>query len=179
MKYLTIFHLISSVCKNKNVSCVLIGGFALNHYKVSRQTADVDFLITNDDYKKIAPLLEEEGYEQEYVQEVFVRFTAQKSNLMNLDFMFVDKQTLDAIIHDGKEVIVAEQKCIVPSVHHLIALKLHAIKNNPKAREFKDFLDIGDLIRTNKIDINDSEFKNLCLQYGTEELYKKIVSWVA
>lgn len=42
----TIFHLISEIFKKNNVNSVLIGGFAVNYYKVTRQTADIDFLIT-------------------------------------------------------------------------------------------------------------------------------------
>ena len=53
MKYPTVFHLISTVVDKADVHCVLIGGFAVNYYKVTRQTADVDFLITENDFKKI------------------------------------------------------------------------------------------------------------------------------
>ena len=42
----SVFHLISDATESEGVSCVLIGGFAINHYRVTRQTADVDFLIT-------------------------------------------------------------------------------------------------------------------------------------
>jgi len=174
MKYSTIFHLISSVCSQRNISCVLIGGFAVNYYKVTRQTADVDFLITKDDYDKILNLLEEEGFKQDYAQEVFARLTTEKSYLMDLDFMFVDKETLDKIIKEGKHITIDGEKFIVPSLLHLIALKLHAIKYNPKIREYKDLADIIELIRMNKIDTRGSEFKSLCLKYGTEELYNKI-----
>ncbi|MBI5144707.1 MAG: nucleotidyltransferase family protein [Candidatus Omnitrophica bacterium] len=178
MKYPTVFHLISTVCKKINVPCVLIGGFAVNYYKVTRQTADVDFLITKDGYKEILSLLEAEGLKEDYTQEVFARLTTEVPYFMDLDFMFVDKETLDKIIKDGKMVEIAEQKFIVPCLNHLIALKLHAIKHNPKTREFKDFLDIAELIKVNKVDIKSDEFKGLCLKYGTEELYNKILDWV-
>lgn len=177
MKYPTIFHLISAVCRKQKVSCVLIGGFAVNYYKVSRQTADVDFLITKDGYEKILSLLEAEGLKQDYIQDVFARLTPDKSHLMDVDFMFVDKEIIDKISKAGKMAEIAGQKFIVPSLNHLIALKLHAIKSNPKIRELKDFLDIGELIKVNKVDIKNEEFKNLCLKYGTEELYKKILDW--
>ena len=39
----SVFHLISDFTHEQCVPCVLIGGFAVNHYRVSRQTADVDF----------------------------------------------------------------------------------------------------------------------------------------
>ena len=178
MKYPTVFHLISSVCSSKNISLCLIGGFAVNYYKVTRQTADVDFLITKNDYDKILSLLEEEGFKQAYAQEVFARLTTEKSYLMDLDFMFVDRETLDKIIREGKQISIAGRKFIVPCLLHLIALKLHAIKYNPKIREYKDLTDIIELIKINKIDARGDEFKNLCLKYGTEGLYHKILEKV-
>ena len=178
MKYPTIFHLISSVCSSKNISLCLIGGFAVNYYKVTRQTTDVDFLITKNDYDKILSLLEEEGFKQDYAKEVFARLTAEKLYLMDLDFMFVDKETLDKITREGNQISIAGRKFIVPCLFHLIALKLHAIKYNPKIREYKDLSDIIELIKINKIDTRSNKFKNLCLKYGTEGLYHKILEKV-
>lgn len=175
MKYPTLFHLISAIFDKADISCVLIGGFAVNYYKVTRQTADVDFLITKNDFKKISGLLEDEGYKQDHTQEVFTRLKSNKLYLMDLDFMFVDKDTLNKIIKDGKGINIAEQKFIVPSLNHLIALKLHSIKYNPKIRENEDLPDIINLIRVNKVKVKSDEFKNLCLKYGTEELYNKVL----
>jgi len=178
MKYPTIFHLISAVFDKGGVTGILVGGFAVNYYKVTRQTADVDFLITEEDFGRISSLLEKEGYEQDYRQKVFVRLKADKLYLMDLDFMFVDKETLDKIIKEGKQISIAGQRFIVPSLMHLIALKLHSIKYNPRLRENKDLSDIVDLLRINKIKVKNNEFKNLCLKYGTEELYNKILERV-
>lgn len=168
--------MISALIKEKSIPCVLIGGFAVNHYKVTRQTADVDFLTTRDDYHKISALLRKEGFEEDYAQEVFVRLTTEKPYLMDVDFMFVDKDTLDKIAKKGKQVEIVDQKFIIPCLNHLIALKLHAIKYNPKIREFKDLLDIVDLIKKNRVNVKEKEFKDMCLKYGTPELYNKIVS---
>ncbi len=175
MKYPTLFHLISGIFNEKDISAVLIGGFAVNYYKVTRQTADIDFLITKDDFEKISGLLEQEGYARNDNHEVFTKLESTKGYLMDVDFMFVDKETLEKVIKDSKEVMIAKQKFKVPSLNHLIALKLHSIKYNPKLREYKDFPDIMGLIRINKIDVKRDEFKELCLRYGTEELYKRII----
>jgi len=175
MKYPTIFHLISDIIHKTKTNCVLIGGFAVNYYKVTRQTADVDFLITKDDFEKILILLEKEGFKQEYAQKVFAQLKSEKSYLMDIDFMFVNKKTLDRIIKEGKEISIAGQKFIIPCLNHLIALKLHALKYNPKIREYKDFLDIVELIKMNEVNIKTNEFRNLCLKYGTEELYNRIL----
>lgn len=175
MRYPTIFHLISAISTQTNAHCVLIGGFAVNHYKVTRQTADVDFLITQDDFKKMLTLLESQGYKLDYSQEVFARLRGNRLYLMDLDFMFIDKETLDKIIHDGKEINIAGQKFLVPSLMHLIALKLHSLKSNLKIREYKDLPDIVALITANRLKASSKEFKELCLKYGTEDLYHKIL----
>jgi len=178
MPYPTIFHLISAITNKEGVRCVLIGGFAVNYYKVTRQTIDVDFLTTKEDFNKISDLLKKAGFELGYAQEVFTRFKGPDHYLMDIDFMFVDKETLDKIIKDSKETFIAKQKFIVPSLNTLIALKLHAIKYNQKLRVHKDFPDIINLIRVNKVNYKSKEFRELCLKYGTEELYNKILSEV-
>jgi hypothetical protein len=157
---------------------VLIGGFAVNHYKVTRQTADADFLITKEDFERVLVLLEKEGLRKDYSQEVFARLAADKQYLLDVDFMFVDKDTLEKIIKDGEKTSISGKDFIVPSLYHLIALKLHAIKYNPKIREYKDLADIVELIRANKLAVGDAEFKQLCFKYGTPELYDKIVKGV-
>ncbi|MBU4306199.1 MAG: hypothetical protein KJ893_11400 [Candidatus Omnitrophica bacterium] len=178
MNYSTIFHLISELSNKSGVSCVLIGGFAVNYYKVTRQTLDVDFLITKDDFNKISVELEKAGFKLEDVRDVFARFTGNEYYLMDIDFMFVDSGTLEKIIKSGREIFIARQKFIVPSLNNLIALKLHALKYNQKMREYKNLPDIINLIRANDVDYRSEEFRELCLKYGTEELYKKIIEGV-
>ena len=94
---------------------------------------------------------------------------------MDLDFMFVDKETMEKIIKDGKETSIAKQKFIVPSLFHLIALKLHSIKSNPSLRKTRDLPDIIELVKVNKIDVKKKDFRKICLMYGTEELYSEIL----
>lgn len=36
-------------------------------------------------------------------------------------------------------------------------------------------LDIIELIKVNKVDVKNAEFKELCLKYGSEEFYQKIL----
>ena len=170
----SVFHVISDLTKQEGVPCVLIGGFAVNHYRVTRQTADVDFLITKEDFGKIAGLLEKAGYKKILSQENFAQLKSSQLSLLDVDFMFVDEETLKKIIKEGQGLKIAGQKFIVPSLHHLIALKLHSIKHNPKIRFSKDWPDIMNLVRINDVDVKEKKFKELCLKYGTEEIYQKI-----
>lgn len=178
MKSTTIFHLIREIANEAGVSFVLIGGFAVNYYKVTRQTLDIDFLITKEDFDKISGPLEKSGFKLEDIKDVFARFSGNKYYLMDIDFMFVDAETLKKIVNDGKEISIAKQKFLVPSLENLIALKLHSVKYNQKSREYKDLPDIINLIKMNNVNCKTKKFHELCLKYGTEELYKKIVKGV-
>ncbi|MBL7198396.1 MAG: nucleotidyltransferase [Candidatus Omnitrophica bacterium] len=173
--YKSAFHLISDISKKTGISCILIGGFAVNYYKFTRQTADIDFLITRNDFEKISGLLEKVGYKKDFSQDVFVGLKSNKLYLMDIDFMFVDRETLDKIIKDGKGIDIAKHKFIIPSLNNLIALKLHSLKYNFKLRQARDIPDIVSLIKINKMDVKDEGFRKLCLTYGTEEIYDKIL----
>ena len=155
---------------------VLIGGFAVNYYKYARQTADVDFLIKNEDFQRILGLLEAAGYKLDYSQEVFARLICAKDPLlMDIDFMFVDEETLSKIIKDSKKVNIAGCEFRVSSLEHLIALKLHAVKYNLKIRLARDIPDVISLIRINKVDAKSEKFKELCLKYANQEIYQNII----
>lgn len=134
MKYPTIFHLISAEFKKAKVLHILIGGFAVNYYGVSRQTADADFLIAQEDIDKATEILKKAGYKEGLGQRgVFVKLEESKSYLLDIDFVLVDKETLDGILKEGKIFKISGKTFIVPSLNHLIALKLHSIKFNPLA----------------------------------------------
>ena len=171
----SIFHLISDLTKKEGVSCILIGGFAINYYRVTRQTADVDFLITKDDFDKIIPILEKAGYKRDLIQENFAQLKSTQLSLLDVDFMFVDQDTLTKFLNESQEIEIAKQKFLVPSLDHLIALKLHSIKYNQKLRLTRDLPDIINLIRINDVDFKSNNFKKLCLKFGTDEIYNKIL----
>ena len=44
--------------------------------------------------------------------------------------------------------------------------------------ELKDLGDIVEIIRNNSSEINDSELESICLRYGSEGVYKKILEAV-
>jgi len=171
----SVFHLIAEVTKKEGLPCLLIGGYAVNYYKVSRQTGDVDFLITRKDFDKISSVLRKAGYKEMIVQDNFAQFESTRISLQDVDFMFVDEDTLDKILKDSQKIKLVKKDFLVPSLNHLIALKLHAIKGSPKLRLIKDLPDIINLIRVNKIAFEKREFKELCLKYGTEEIYNRIL----
>ena len=174
MDYAKAFHIVAKASKRSSVPCVLIGGFAINFYKVTRSTLDIDFLITQEDLLKIKDALLAAGYTEDFATDVAIRFSNKKEAL-DIDFMIVDGETRKKIIEDGKKTEVVGEKLIIPSIDHLIALKLHAIKYNQKNRIWKDLPDVIRLIKMNNIDCKKKAFKELCLRYGTSEIYQTIL----
>lgn len=166
---------ISAVLEKGNVPHILIGGFAVNAYEVSRFTGDVDFLIDEVDYPKAVEVLKEIGYKEEVNGRAFARFSHPSPNYMPLDFLFVDQKTFREMKAQGKQVKMSGQGFVAPSLSHLIALKLHAIKNNPQSRELKDLSDIVDLIKQNRFDYLNDSFRQLCLKYGNLKIHQKII----
>jgi predicted nucleotidyltransferase len=176
MERRSIFHLISKISRQAGVNCVLIGGFAVNYYKVTRQTSDVDFMITEEDYEKIKALIKDAEYKEDQSHGNFIRLKSAGSNFfMDVDFMLVDKDTLNKILDNGKKMTISGQEFTVPSLSDLIALKLHSLKYNIKLRETKDLPDIIDLIRLNNVEYKSKDFRELCLKYGNAETYEKII----
>lgn len=165
----------SGALKPAKVPCVLIGGFALNHYQVARQTQDVDFLITTEGYAKLKPALRKAGYREEFNRKLFARLVHNQGDKLDIDFLFVDPNTLMQVIRAGKKVKVSSKPFIIPSLEHLLALKLHALHSDSKRRLYKDMPDILDLIRLNGIKYRSSHFKRLCLKYADGDIYHVIL----
>ena len=174
MDYGKAFHLVARASKKAVVPCVLIGGFAVNFYKVTRNTLDIDFLITKEDFAKIKDTLLSADYAEDFSTDVATRLS-NKKDALDIDFMMVDDLTREKIIKDGKTAEIVGEKLIIPSLNHLIALKLHAIKSNQKNRIWKDLPDIIRLINMNNVDCKNKTFKEICLKYGNDEIYQTIL----
>src|SRR3989338_884701 len=106
-------------------------------------------------------------------QHLFARFEAKKDDLMDLDVMFVDEKTFNGILKKAQKTKIEGEEFVVPSLNHLMALKLHSLRNNLN-RENPDMIDLINLIQINHVDVTRDGFRKLCLTYGTEELYNKI-----
>lgn len=173
-KYPTLFDMIAVEFKKANIPHILVGGFAVNSYNVLRATQDVDFLIEKNLYPKVSALLKKFGYEESQQTDISRRLSKLDQTSIDIDFLLVDQKTMEGIQKEGRQITIVGQSFLTPSLQHLMALKLHAIKQNPKNREVKDLPDIIRLIRENRVDVFSDEFKSLCTKYGPPNIYSKI-----
>ena len=171
-----LFKKISVEFETAKIPFLLIGGYALNAYGYSRATRDVDFMIVSSDFEKAKQIVQRCGYRQYIHKDLCARFVDHEKQWPPLDLVFVEQETFQSIIKEAKNVEVMGRKLFVPSAEHLIALKLHAIKNDPQ-RETKDLNNIFEIIKAKGLDVNAPKFKDFCLKFGNAGLFERIRRW--
>lgn len=173
----SIFKWLASVLRKHSVRPLLVGGYAVIAHKIQRMTFDIDLMVTADDCARLEPEIIAEGYSVFNRSNAFVQFKSEKPGLRDLDFLIGDKRTVEGLVAQGQEISIAEEKFIVPSPGHCIAMKLHSMEGNKK-REIKDFPDVVQLMVHCNIDPAGEAIKNLFVKYHAMELYEKTVEAV-
>ena len=164
---------LSEALARPNLHVLLIGGHALQAYGITRQTLDIDWITSDEDIAVIRKIMIEKGFGILAQTENFLRFHHQKTGVMDIDVLLVDRKTLQIMYDAGTDYRYGNMQWRIPSPLHLIALKLHAIKNNPR-RESRDVADILDLIRLTENKISVEDLHQLCRKYGPEGIYQRI-----
>jgi len=60
------------------------------------------------------------------------------------------------------------------SLKHLLMLKLHVLKQEKIHRFLDDLIDVVELVKANRLDLQSDEYRDLFLKYGSSDLYDKI-----
>lgn len=156
----------------KGLDFLVIGGLAINFYGYSRETADLDLLVDRerrDDWKE---MLLEAGYSIEHDADNFLQLVPPGGRQWPIDLMFVSPNTFGPMWQKSREVSIYGVCLRLPCLEHLIALKLHALKNTRAHRFLKDFQDLEGMIRVNHLHLAASKTRQLFLRYGALELYE-------
>lgn len=170
-----LFDLFWTEFKEADVPILLIGGFAVNCYKKEKRvTMDIDFLTTEENFNKALPRFEKKGCRQVTGNNLFAKVRTPGSPF-DVDIVFVDRESFEDMLKEAREFEVMGRKFLTPSLKHLIALKLHAAKQDLEGRDYRDLGDILGLARENQIDVHTTQFRELCLKFGTEELHQMIL----
>ena len=176
-----VFLVMAEQCQKAGVPFVLVGGFAVNFHHVTRNTTDVDFLMLEEDFTKLTPFLAEAGYSQVMKQHLYARVRKENEPsgiFLDIDILFTDPQSFRTLLGEASDWDLDGMKIKVVSLNHLIAMKLHSLKNNPTGREDPDFSDLVKLVCLNQIDVLSDRFRALCLKFGNQEIYDKIAKRV-
>ena len=153
---------------------LLIGGHALQRYGYARQTLDVDALIVASKVEAMTETLGQAGYNPTASTQSFVRFRHDSVYLMDIDILLIDAHTMQRMMSESEQLTLHGNPFRVPSLLHLVALKLHAISNNPD-REQRDLADILELLRLNAASVDAAALKDTVSRFAPESLADKIL----
>ena len=173
------FETLDKETRKRNLRFLVIGGLAVTLHGYSRDTADLDLLISAPQREPWLGLFSELGYAVYKDAGVFIQLSPPKQGAWPVDLMLVQEGTFATMFAAGHEEDLYGTRSRIPSLEHLIALKLHALKNGRFERFLKDFLDTENLIRISRLDIKSENMRQLFTRYGTMELYDKISSTLA
>jgi len=133
----------------------VIGAFALQAYGLTRATQDLDFAAETRIQEKLIAYLSACGYETLHQSSGYSNHVHSDPALGRLDFVYVDGPTAEALFGSAREQIgPGELRIPVPKAEHLVALKVHGIKNDP-SRTFRDLADIQYLMGLAGVDLNE------------------------
>lgn len=162
---------LAAEAERQGISIVLVGGNAINLHAYFRTTFDVDLLIHEADVERALGFFHGHGYETFHRTSNFVRlrFAADPGAALPVDLMLADTATFEKIQQQSRRAELGNGHTLpIPSVLHLIAMKLHALGSPARAESGVDLLDVKHLIKSAQIDISGEEFAEIAQRYGTE-----------
>jgi hypothetical protein len=165
---------LASQAEQQNLHFLLIGGHAVNIHGYSRATEDIDLLINREDMLRWKTLLDQAGYRIVHDGGTFQQFEGNDPQMPGVDLMLVNQQTYEKLSMRAVPASPELKSIKLVCVEHLIALKLHVLKQDLAHRRIRDFLDVVELIKANKIDLQNDEMREIFSRYGTEDLYRRI-----
>lgn len=167
-----IFRVISKTLPEAGVDCLLIGGFAVNHYGYTRNTLDVDFMIVGSVSDVVRGIMRDHGF-LNIDERDNVLFCSSPEGGPRIDFLKVDVGTLQKLQDNACEITMCGSNVRLPCLRDLIAMKIFALTQNTARRMAKDLPDIAYLAMLNDLDL-EIDIKPLCDRHGSPAVYKLI-----
>jgi len=173
---MNIFEVLDEILATRRLPFLVIGGHAVNAYGYSRVTQDLDILVARESRAEWCAALEAKGFRLRHDGGVFLQTTPPEGCRWPLDLMLVNQRTFAQMNEASREIEMGGRHLRVPSLDHLIALKLHVLKQRMGHRGIKDLVDVLSLAEANKLDVRGDSFRALCEKYGSREIYERIVA---
>lgn len=157
---------------------IVCGGYAVNAYHVIRKTGDIDLVVRARDASSWKEFLQAAGYSVYHESPAFVQLEPPAATSWPVDLMLVDDRTFDLMRSEARQFQFGGTTCWIPSLRHLIAMKLHALKQTGRRRLRKDAVDIVELAEKNGIDLRGEDFRRQCEKFADGTIYDKILQYV-
>lgn len=175
MDYESFFVNLAHHAQTKGLKYLVVGGNAVNLHQYYRTTFDIDILIPETSLEAWkAYFAQHENYEMSFKTHSFARLESREKRIP-LDLMLVDQQTFEKLSLDSIRIGMGDVEIPVPDAVHLIAMKLHALKNTNRSDRKHDFQDIIHLIDVYQLDANDVKLHSVIERYASAESKERLL----
>jgi len=130
----------------------LVGAFALSAHGLSRATQDLDLAVDVEARSDLVTLFESLGYETLYCSEGYSHHVHPLSGLGRVDCIYVAEPTATSLFESATAAPIFGRTIRVPRPEHLAAMKVLAMKNDPR-RTFQEMADLQFILGLPGVDI--------------------------
>jgi hypothetical protein len=124
----------------------VVGGVALHAWGFTRATVDLDLVVEEAAQGALLRFLDLLGYERLHVSAGYSNHLHALAGMGRLDFVYVDPKTAERLFGQAvRREILPGLQALVPRPEHLIAMKVHAMSNDP-GRTLRDLPDLQFLL---------------------------------
>jgi predicted nucleotidyltransferase component of viral defense system len=158
--------------EQESIPLLLAGGWAVCHHGYSRFTHDIDWVCSRANETKAIEIMQSLGFRIAF-QAMATRFKHPiHLDLPPVDLIWVSEESFKIMAQD--QVKTGRHGTMnVISMQTLLAMKLHALKDNEN-RKGKDLLDIRHLLDETGHHLNEQTIRTLCARYGPPGAYEMI-----
>jgi predicted nucleotidyltransferase len=165
---------VTKLATEAGLAFLVIGGNAVIAHGYQRGTKDVDLLVRDADLPAWNDLVRGLGYSEYFMSGSFQMYNDPAEVLAPLDLLIVGDETFLKMTTHPETVMLEGATIQIPRLSHLIALKLHAIRQNPTKRYARDMGDIVELLSVNGINLEMPEFRAIFDRYATAAIRAEV-----
>ena len=166
---------LSQSASERGLACLLIGGHAVMAHGHPRNTFDLDLVVPRSGLAAWRLFVLAHGYTIHREGPTFVQFNPPDSLTLPLDLMVVGEETFRQFDAAAVDAPVSTAGMRMVCLKHLLALKSHAIRHGHAGRVEKDVEDVIELVRINRVNVAEPEWREIFVKYGPPELHEKLL----
>ena len=155
MDFARVLKFVTRFLEENEYRYAVIGGLGVAAYGMPRTTFDLDFVVESRAQEDIVQLLESKGYETLHRSSGYSNHHHRDADFGDIDFVYITGET-DRRLFGSVRFFSgpSEHRMPVPHPEHLIAMKVLAMKNDPK-RVFREMEDIRFLMSLEEVERNE------------------------
>jgi hypothetical protein len=156
---------------DRGVRYAVAGAFALSAYGLSRTTQDLDFVVDVAARRDLVSRFETLGYETLHCSDGYSNHVHPLPNLGRVDCIYVGEPTASHLFGSAAAMPILGRTIRVPKPEHLAAMKILAMKNDPR-RTFREMADLQFVLGLPGVDV--AEIRQHFERHGLLERFDEL-----